>query len=295
MAGIAAARQLKDRDWEPVLFDKGRRPGGRLATRRLSSAEGDEATLDSGAQYFTVREASFANSLHSLMASGVVREWHQGFGSDLDHPRYCGAKGMNSVAQAWGCGLTIHTDTRVGKIEQVGSGWRVMGEDFDAVILTAPVPQSLELMRQPDHAVLGEIAYDRCLAVLAIPVKPVPILGPGSWKSFDDEPISFVADNRQKGISTAPAITIHASAGYSLEHWDDEGATAELLRAAGVEAHATYLHRWKFARATVIHPERCYREPGGPPLVYAGDGFAAPRIEGAVLSGWAAADAVSEK
>ena len=296
ITGIAAARKLKELDWEPVLFDKGARPGGRLATRRLAGPSGQEAKFDSGAQFLTMRDASFAASLQPLLDAGVVREWHRGFTSGEDqHRRYCGAVGMNAVAQAWAAGLTIHPAVRVEKIEAVGRGWRVMGEDFDAVILTAPVPQSLELIAAPDHAVLGQVAYDRCLAVLAIPVKPVTILGPGSWRAFDGEPIGFIGDNRRKGISVEPAITIHATAAYSLEHWDDAHATAELLRAAGVEASATYLHRWKFAKATVLHPERCYREPTGPPLVFAGDAFLEPRIEGAVLSGWAAAEAINEK
>ena len=296
ITGIAAARKLKELDWEPVLFDKGARPGGRLATRRLAGPSGEEAKFDSGAQYFTVRDASFAASLQPLLDAGVVREWHRGFTSGEDqHPRYCGTGGMNSIIRTWAAGLTIHPAVRVEKVEAVGRGWRVLGEDFDAVILTAPVPQSLELMGTLEHAVLGQVAYDRCLAVLAIPVKPVTILGPGSWRAFDDEPIGFIGDNRRKGISVEPAITIHATAAYSLEHWDDAHATAELLRAAGVEASATYLHRWKFAKATVLHPERCYREPTGPPLVFAGDAFLEPRIEGAVLSGWAAAEAINEK
>ncbi len=292
---MAAARKLKELDWEPVLFDKGKRPGGRMATRRLTGALGEEARLDSGAQYFTVRHPSFATTLHGMLDEGVVRQWHQGFssGDELGRPRYCGVAGMNSVAQAWAAGLTIHPEVRVEKLEAVGHGWRVMGDDFDAVILTAPVPQSLQLVGHPEHAVLGKIAYDRCLAVLAIPVKPVTILGPGSWRAFDDEPIAFIADNRRKGISKEPAITIHATGAYSLQHWDDEHASAELLHEAGVEASTTYLHRWKFAKATVLHPERCYREPSGPPLVFAGDAFLEPRVEGAVLSGWAAAEAVT--
>ena len=299
IAGIAAARKLQELDWQPVLFDKGKRPGGRLATRRLSSPEGDEATLDSGAQFITVRDAGFAAQLREWQKSGLVREWHQGLVPSEEHPRFCGVTGMNDVARAWAAGLTIHTGVQVEKLEAVGRGWRVQGEDFDAAILTAPVPQSLQLIGKAEHPVLSRIAYDRCLAVLAIPVKPVTILGPASWRAFDEGPLSFVADNRRKGISTAPAVTIHASGAYSLEHWDDADATRHLLLEAGVTAHATYFHRWKYSKAKVLHPDRCYREPTGPPLVFAGDAFTeprvGPRVEGAVLSGWAAAHAITGK
>lgn len=295
IAGIAAARRLKDLDWEPVLFDKGQRPGGRLATRRLTGPDGAEAKFDSGAQFYTVRDPAFASSLHSLEEAGVVREWHRGYGEAESHPRYCGAAGMNSIAAAWAAGLTIHTATRIDRLEPAARGWRIQDQEFDAVILTPPVPQSLELIRRPDHPVLGGVVYDRCLAVLAVPLQPVNILGPGGWRAFDEGPISYVADNRRKGISLTPAITIHAGAAYSLEHWDDPAATADLLAEAGVVAETTYLHRWKFAKATVLHPERCYREPAGPPLVFAGDAFLEGRVEGAVLSGWAAADALTAK
>lgn len=295
IAGIAAARKLKELDWEPVLFDKGQRPGGRMATRRLTDPGGTEAKCDSGAQFYTVRDPAFAASLHWLEEAGVVREWHRGYGVHDSHPRYCGAEGMNSIALAWATGLTIHTATRIENLEPAARGWRIQNQDFDAAILTPPVPQSLELIRQPDHPVLARIAYDRCLAVLAIPLKPVSILGPAGWRAFDEGPISYIADNRRKGISLSPAITIHASAAYSLEHWDDPHAIDNLVAVAGVEAETTYLHRWKFAKATVLHTERCYREPVGPPLVFAGDAFLEGRVEGAVLSGWAAAHAVSAK
>jgi len=294
LAGIAAAHKLKELEWEPVLYDKGQRAGGRMSTRRLTSTEGDEALLDSGAQFFTVRSPAFAAQWHQWHLAGLAHEWRHGV-LEPEHPRYCGTGGMNALIRNWSTGLAIHTGVRVDKLEPIARGWRIQGEDFDAAILTAPVPQSLELIGQPEHPVLARIAYDRCLAVLAIPVKPVTILGPASWRAFDEGPLSFVGDNRRKGISLTPAVTIHASGAYSLEHWDDPQASEHLLREAGVEAQATYLHRWKFAKATVVHPEPCYRQPNGPPLAFAGDGFAAPRVEGAVLSGWAAAHAITGK
>ena len=50
LAGLMAGRTLAEAGHEVVLLDKGRSPGGRLATRRIG-----EATLDHGAQFFTVR------------------------------------------------------------------------------------------------------------------------------------------------------------------------------------------------------------------------------------------------
>lgn len=295
IAGIAAARQLKEDDWEPVLFDKGQRPGGRLATRRISSPTGETATLDSGAQYFTVRDPAFAPTLRTWRDTGLAREWQRCAGASDEHPRYCGPAGMNALARAWSADLTVHTSIRVESLEATARGWRIQGQDFDAAILTAPLPQSLALLGQPEHPVLSRVTYDRCLAVLAIPTAPADLLEGAGWRTFDDGPISFLADNQSKGISATPAITLHSSGAYALEHWDDEHAGDNLLREAGITAHATYLHRWKFAKATVLHPDRYFRQPTGPPLAFAGDGFAEPRVEGAILSGWAAARAISGK
>jgi predicted NAD/FAD-dependent oxidoreductase len=40
------------------------------------------------------------------------------------------------------------------------------------------------------------------------------------------------------------------------------------------------------------YPERCLVAAKEPPLVFAGDGFGSPKVEGAALSGLAAADAL---
>lgn len=114
----------------------------------------------------------------------------------------------------------------------------------------------------------------------------------------DDGPIDWMADNHLKGVSAVPAITIHATADFSRANWDSVGevVAAELLRSAALESDEiddlVQVHRWRFARPTVIHPDRCLVADGLPPLVFAGDAFGGAKVEGAALSGAAAAVAV---
>ena len=55
LSGLIAAQSLQAHGHKLLVVDKGRSPGGRLATRRIGPA-----TLDHGAQFFTVRSEEFA-------------------------------------------------------------------------------------------------------------------------------------------------------------------------------------------------------------------------------------------
>jgi renalase len=55
IAGLTCARTLTEQRFAVQVLDKGREPGGRIATRQIAGYR-----FDDGAQYFTVRDGSVA-------------------------------------------------------------------------------------------------------------------------------------------------------------------------------------------------------------------------------------------
>jgi len=311
LAGLTAARSLDDVH-EVVVIDKVRGVGGRMATRRVG-----DATLDHGAQFFTTHTDEFAAEVSGWQAAGVAQPWFRGrLGPagivDADgHTRFRGTESMNAVVKHLAAGLDVRTGTAATSITRAdgADGWTITIGDHslqaDAIVLTPPVPQSLALLAAgevvlaaDDLAALTAIRYEPCLAVLAVLDGPSDLPEPGAVDP-DDGPIDWMADNQRKGISASPAVTIHATADFSREHWSspDELVVAALLEAAGLPAapSATQVQRWRYARPVDVHPRRHLLAQGLPPLMFAGDAFGGAKVEGAVLSGRSAATALDPK
>ncbi|MFZ4719744.1 MAG: NAD(P)/FAD-dependent oxidoreductase [Ilumatobacteraceae bacterium] len=305
LAGLSAGRLLADQH-EVLVLDKGRGVGGRMATRRIG-----EATLDHGAQFLTTHTDEFAAVVSGWGDAGLVQPWFHGqVGptgvADPDgHPRYRGTPTMNAIARSLADGLDVRTSAAVRSVRLDGDGWVVSTETeqfrADAVLLTAPVPQSLALLDaggvpldHGDAEALQRIAYAPCIAVLAVLDGPSGLPEPGAVRRTDG-PIDWMADNQRKGTSAVPAVTVHTSAAFSRLHWDDpdDAIVEQVMTAAGLAsrplAGLVQVHRWRFAKPEVGHPSRSLLARGVPPLAFAGDAFAGAAAEGAVLSGTDAA------
>jgi predicted NAD/FAD-dependent oxidoreductase len=126
---------------------------------------------------------------------------------------------------------------------------------------------------------------------------PSKVPDPGGVQ-LDEGPFSFVADNQAKGLSSIPALTLHATAEMSQSLWDDSDAKvqASLLAAAeewigDANVVETRVTRWRHATPRFVWTDRYCRvaeSADGGPVLLAGDAFAGPRVEGAWLSGHAA-------
>ncbi len=311
MTGLTAALELAESGRRVMVVDKGRSVGGRLATRRIGSA-----VLDHGAQFFTVRSNAFAEAVSLWDADGIVSVWTRGFDPEAQdgHPRYRTEGGMSKLAKhiAAACrraGVEIVLNHRVDALIDDGDGLVITYEgatrvpdSADAVVLTSPVPQSVEILRAggcpiPDDALL--ITYDQVLALLLTTDDDVSSpLGPIGALQQPLEPIfTFVADNRAKGISPQTALTLHVEPALSAALWDlhpDEihrRLRPELELVFGsIEPHTMQVKKWRYAAPRSGHDDRFLPVPSlSRPLYLAGDAFGDAKVEGAFLSGRAVA------
>lgn len=302
IAGVVAARELQQHGHDVVVIDKGRSPGGRMATRR----EGD-ARFDHGAQFFTVRDELFQQQVDNWMSRGLVHEWCRGFESPDGHSRYVATNGMNTLVKDLTQEVDVQCSVTATSVESVSSGWIIRtaeGDEItcDTLIVTSPLPQTNVLLSTSGVAVPEEItscSYDPTVALLVVVDGSPQTLGAHGGLQDPDEVFSFIGDNAQKGVSPVPAVTFHANARWSSEHFEqsDEWLHSQLLASSArwlsdVTVTSSQVKKWRYATPKNIWPERYWCNLTHT-LCLAGDAFGGPKIEGAYLSGHFAALALS--
>ena len=323
ITGLAAATTLAASDRNVVVLEKSRGVGGRMATRRIG-----EAACDHGAQHFAVKGRAFGAIVADAEAAGVLTPWCRLFPTadtaagpavepldEAGHARWRGATGMTALPKHLAAQLPtpVRTRTRVAAIGIDGPRVRLRFENGDeltaaAAIVTAPVPQALELFTAgdlvPPHAdatgweLLEGVSYDPCFALMLMLDRPSLLPPPGGLEVAAG-PIAWIADNQQKGISPVPSLTIQARGDFSREHLENDPAdvTRLLTEAAagwidGDPATAVVessLQRWKFAFPVQPLKQPMIALSHSPPVVCCGDAFGGGRVEAAASSGLAVA------
>ncbi len=301
MAGLTAARRLCAAGHEVTVVDKGRRPGGRMATVTLD----DGARADKGAQFFTVRSPEFTAAVEGWLEDGLVHEWCRGFTTADGHPRYVVTEGMADLAMYLTDDVDVCQSVHVDTVRAVDGGWEAtwpaghggVGGSWhgDAVVITAPVPQAAALLG-PGIAV-PDIVYEATLSLVVALDGPSAVPDPGGVQLTDDPVWSWVGDNQAKGVSLVDAVTLHTTAEVATSRWDEEtaGLTSWLLDSAapwlgGSAVLDARLHRWRYA--TPVEPYATRFLEVAPGAYLAGDAFGGPRVEGAYLSGLAVAERI---
>ena len=334
LAGLTAAHRLLARNIEVTVIDKGRHGGGRMCTRSVALPDGRTARFDLGPPILYARVP-----WDSRDAAHRVTDLEKALpGPSLFVSRDVGRIGASGEMAGVGpiTGLTatggmrelafrliaapnsalhFQDHTLAERLERTESGWRVhtrsLRDGFESVvsanalILTPPVPQALELLQKnkitlPDalRDDLRGVTYSRCIAVYGLFETVEPLHPGGVW--LGDGPVEWICDNHLKDVSAVPgSITVLTSPAWAEEHWDapDERLVELLLPRLRawvgnpIVPGSIGVHRWKWARpATPVRaPCAVLRDHA---TVLAGDGFAGHHedaADAAVASGEAAA------
>ena len=313
ITGIVAARRLAESGFSVLVLERRKRMGGRCATR---SVEG--SVFDYGAQYFTIRHSAFQEVAGLWAQESAARIWAFGFAyadgvvERPGHPRWYGTNGMRWLVECLAKGFEVRCGEPVLRIREQRGGWLVdvaSGQTLEAkaVLMTTPLPLALRLISDEDTwrfgaamAPLLSIAYEPCLVAMLVLDGPSGLPAPGGVR-VEENGVMWLADNRMKGISPAmDAVTVLADAVLSRELLEEPPDTAAMRIA---ERTVPYLenkpvsvagYRWRYAFPDHLLPSEYFELFGRAPLLFAGDVFCDGKMEGAALSGLAAARRLAE-
>jgi len=294
IAGIACARELAAAGVAVRVLERGRGPGGRMASRTLHGRR-----VDLGAAYFTVSGPAFEAVVEGWRASGLARPWTDTLtvlerttrGLTSGPMRWAAPGGLRSLVTALAEGIDVVTGHEV---RSVGPGPVVDGERADAVVLAMPDPQAARLL-DPVPDVLRDRPWNPVISVAAgFPER--------TWEAFpaafvNDHPvIALVADDGDRRGDGAPVLVAHSTGEVARAHdADPDGAVAPMVAALrdllGVGEPAwTYAHRWRHAAPAGSRDADFHLADG---IGLCGDGWGRSRVEAAWLSGTRLAQALT--
>lgn len=314
ISGLSAFRVLNKNKINTIILEKSRGVGGRMSTRR--GGENDESFLaDIGAQF---------------AAAGTAKDWIEKIQEEKDsvneiynetifgkYPRYVHKSGMSSFVKMLiteEMKKNIFFSPKVTSFKSLNKIWEIVLENgdiitSDALIVTAPLPQALDLLKISNLPLMKyidpllEVNYSPCFALIVHPLqqqqqtnKNFPI-----WKK-PSESIEGIYDQNGKGLqSRKPTWVVHTSAKWTELNWDksDDAITESLLWEVKnvfldeISFTVSGLHRWKYCE-----PKKVLEKPfweidfvnhdnsiHHPHLFLCGDSFNRSSVEGAYISG----------
>lgn len=290
LAGLWIAHALEAGGTDYLVLDKGRTPGGRMATRRFEGGLFDHGlpVLEDGT--LTRRLAALGTT------AGLLTEVDLPSGSG-----WYAREGLSSLGKHLAEGLRVEMSRRVGEARREGDSvvlavapeGRAEGDPFELEVtgrlfVTAPLPQAQDLL----GGVVGERLaalpnpYSPCLVGLAVLDSEAGLPGGSLVRSLkDDPPAGFdeLVLEFLKFPDREPGVSLRASGEESNRLFDvPEAEQVEFFRRGfrelGIEPGPDRLQvkKWRYSQPAVGLTESHLRAMVGEVEVFvAGDSFAA--------------------
>jgi renalase len=250
ISGVACARRLHDAGRRVRLLDRGRRLGGRMASR-TEHVNGRAHAVDIGAPYFTVRDPRFEAVVAGLESAGLARRWTDAFalagpngrtGDTTGPQRWSSTRGLRALVEALAdgsglerarlgggpeveqpnlAGLDVHLEVEVTRVEyDAATGVPLVdGEPAAAVVLAMPDPQAARLVPADLAERLGVRGRDWSPVFAAWAAWPHRW-----WLAFDgifvaeSAVLSWVADSGRSRGDDAAVLVAHTTPEFTERH-----------------------------------------------------------------------------
>lgn len=284
LAGAACATALVAAGVAVRVLERGRAPGGRMASPLLH-----DRRVDIGAGYFTVRDSGFRSVVDRWESAGLARPWTDTFSvlelgkdarSTTGPMRWATPDGLRSLVRDQLGDIEVETGVEITDLAELPDG---------PVVLAMPDPQAGRLAPVPEA-----VDYDPVITLVAGFGDRLWSL-PSAAFVHDHPAVDFIADDGSRRGDGAPVLVVHSTGDLARRHLSEPaGAAPELV--AGLrellglpEPAWTQVHRWSFAKPAGAHDATFgLVEVAGRPVGFAGDQWCpegSPRVESAWRSG----------
>lgn len=329
LSGLAAAYRLTVTGADVQVFEKSKGLSGRAATRGKNGCR-----YDHGANYFKVTSNEVARLLfESLPTDGLCRIVgdvdtfdESGCVAAGDPKQNAGAKwayrdGISAIGKRLveSAALRVTGDTLITRLVRQRGKWTletetgIAGEGFDAVLLTPPAPQTIELLEtcqgiDPDlrEDLVSELERARYHAQFTVVLnfKGTFALTRDAFALINSDrrhDIAWIShENRKPGHVPAgeSLFVVQMSPDWTARHYE---TPREEVIAVALEKAAPFLgvdlppltwsdsQRWRYAHPYTAADTEKMKSASGAGLYFAGDAFVGKgRVSGAIETGFAA-------
>ena len=303
-AGLTCAGLLAAKGRSVRVIDKGRGPGGRLSTRRGSSAR-----LDHGCQFLATDDPRGNEIIHGWDEAGVSGRWSPRMPDGMAPPKFAGdhwrigIPAMNEVVKHLTSDLDVEYGFRAASLRRMDDHWVIEQEGepnslaASRVVVAIPSPQAIDLLKPVGFSGISELEkaqYDPVWSLL-LEGDSLPQL---DWDALvsEEAPLGLLAVQSSKpGRSASPAWVGLATTQWSREHLEDDHDSVQSalvescsrITGEAVEASAT-VHRWRHAIVSRPVGVDCVSDLDRG-LIACGDWCLGPTVSHALASGQAAA------
>jgi renalase len=327
ISGLVCAQQLRQAGYSVVVVEKSRGVGGRVATRRLQGT-----CADHGACYIQPQGELLSRFVEMLCDRHIIELWtdtvdkfqvDSGLRTQKAGLYYVAPGGMSAIAKFLTPDLEILLDQRAIALNTTPENtWRITLESNQAeltakaVVVAIPSPQAWDLLAPLEKTILDVEFLDRLHSVQFDPSISVMMGYPSNsqplpnWKALtfvDHADLGWIGFDSSKRLqSEQPHFVLQSSAKLAQAHLEtpDLQPVGQYMLEKAAESLALpwlknpewmQIHRWRYAFPSLPLNVTCLSANTSPPLVCCGDWCGGNLIEGAMLSGLAAAGEIDHQ